>query len=219
MAMNFQRGLRRLTTLVSVLLCLVAAVRAVRIWSGDVARWEGAVAQPYGAPVVLVPRFSLVRFVRGTEPAVMLQALDGALALPMDQYLMDWDPERCQAGKSEPGTDLAILLTPPQAPPGCFVAPVGGVQIGYVLDQEWKPRKRSRLLSREDVLRAEANGVLLPELSEGLAAARQKTAFPGRASPPSRHHLLMLTLAVVAAGLAPWFVFYSLLWIVRGFRA
>ena len=218
--MNLQRGLQRLTAVTSLLLFCVGAVLALGKWSRDLARWDRARAQPIGPPVVLIPKYSLMRFPRGTEPSEMLAALDGAWTLAADQYLMDWDPDACNASdRPKPPIDFYEILTPDQARPGCSVSPAADVPISYVLEREWKPKKRSSLLSREQALQGEAARTLLPDTAEAIAEARRKAAFPWRASPPSPRHGWMLALGVLAAGLGPWVIFYSGLWIVRGFRS
>lgn len=76
----------------------------------------------------------------------------------------------------------------------------------------------SILYSRKAILQAEANGTLTPEVQTALAALRAHYQFPGPVSRPFTRWSPIAALTLGAA-VAPWIIFFTIRWIVRGFKA
>lgn len=190
--MNVERGFRRITWAISVVLLLVGVGLVMLNGWNRLERWNRAIKPVSGAKLYAYQdaqdQHFLIFFERGESETVIKQALDGVAGLK----------------------DLGVLDFSDPPPP----------EIAFIYFEAGREEMSSALYNREAVLRAEARGRLSQKLETVLAEVRSKYRFPAPVSMPFTFWE-WIGYASIGFGIAiiPWGIFFLFRWIILGFRS
>lgn len=243
MRLNLDRGLFRLSLVVSGAMLLVGALLEAEHWRQRQAAWRSATAQPTGRPVVLLSSGGFVTLPADTDPKQALASILGSHTLPDPAQVMEWKPGCVSLGGNVPNAPWLIDDTAQPAP----VAPKSESKAQAAprpaedrwwedspLVTDWQDiclyhpvtevrpmagylEDGGRLYSRLEVLSAEAGSGLSSDAVRSLEGARSSGAFPRAATEPSWRDVLKAIGLSVAFGVVPLALFGILRWVLRGF--